>query len=58
MTGQLATSGRVEITLFAGITCVLLIGELKHDMAKGEYNDALAQMMVESNGTRLPLSDG
>ena len=49
MAGRLATSGRVEITLFAGKSCVVLVGELKHDVV-GEDSNVLAQMMVECEG--------
>ena len=50
MAGTLATSGRVEITLFAGKSCVVLVGELKHDVF-GDDSGVLAQMMVECERT-------
>ena len=52
MTGNLASAGRVEITLFAGKSCVVLIGELKHDV-HGDDSAVLAQMMVEAEGTSV-----
>jgi hypothetical protein len=55
MFGKLASSGRVEITLFAGKSCVVLVGELKHDV-HGDDSSVLAQIMVEAEGTSLSLS--
>jgi len=52
MIGNLATGGHVEITLFAGKSCVVVIGELKHDF-HGDDSTVLAQMMVECEGTCL-----
>ena len=55
MMGTLATSGGVEITLFAGKSCVVLVGELKHDVY-GDDSNVLAQMMVECEGAWISLS--
>jgi hypothetical protein len=50
MKGVLASSRRVEITLFTGPTCVILVGELKHSFAAEESN-LLAQIFCEADGT-------
>ena len=52
MTGLLSTSGRVEITLFAGPSCIVLIGELKYQFSGQSPGDILAQMLCEADGIR------
>jgi hypothetical protein len=49
MTGLIATSGRAEITLFAGPSCMILIGELKRQFVDDE-SAVLAQMLCEADG--------
>lgn len=49
MAGILSTSGRVEITLFAGPSCIVLVGELKHAFNQ-DSSDILAQMLCEADG--------
>ena len=53
MKGLLSTSGRVEITVFAGPSCVILIGELKYTIA-GDMSDVLAQLLCEADGIIHP----
>ena len=50
MIGILSTSGRVEITLFAGPSCIVLIGELKYQFKEQDASDVLAQMICEAEG--------
>jgi hypothetical protein len=50
MKGVLSTSGRVEITIFSGPTCVILVGELKFAFSADE-SDLLAQILCEADGT-------
>ena len=50
MKGTLFTSGRVEITLFAGRSCVILVGELKFNF-QGDGSNVIAQMLCEADGT-------
>lgn len=50
MAGILSTSGRVEITLFAGPSCIVLIGELKYQFKDQDASDVLAQMLCEADG--------
>lgn len=49
MTRTMNTSGRVEITLFSGPSCVVLVGELK---SKSDLDESavLAQMLCECDG--------
>ena len=49
MSGILSTSGRVEITLFAGPSCIVLVGELKYEL-RGDTSNILAQMLCEADG--------
>lgn len=50
MSGILSTSGRVEITLFAGPSCIVLIGELKYQFKEQDGSDVLAQLFCEAEG--------
>ena len=52
MKGTLFTSGRVEITLFAGPSCVILVGELKFNF-QGDESNVIAQMLCEADGTLI-----
>lgn len=49
MAGILSTSGRVEITIFAGPSCIVLVGELKYAFNQ-DASDVLAQMLCEADG--------
>ena len=49
MAGILSTSGRVEITIFAGPSCIVLVGELKYT-SNQDPSDILAQMLCEADG--------
>ena len=49
MAGILSTSGRVEITIFAGPSCIVLVGELKYSFNQNS-SDVLAQMLCEADG--------
>ena len=49
MAGILSTSGRVEITIFAGPSCIVLVGELKYAFNQ-DSSDVLAQMLCEAYG--------
>lgn len=53
MSGILSTSGRVEITIFAGPSCIVLIGELKYQFKEQDSSDILAQMLCEADGIRV-----
>ena len=50
--GVISTSGRVEITLFAGPACVILVGELKFSFI-GAEEDVLTQVLCEADGKCL-----
>jgi len=54
--GVINTSGRVEITLFTGSACVILVGELKFSFI-GAEEDVLAQVLCEADGTCLFFPD-
>ena len=54
MIGRLASSGRLEVTLFTGPSCVMLFGELKYEIS-GDDTKYLAQMLVEAEGTRFAV---
>jgi hypothetical protein len=53
MYSVLSTSGRVEITLFTGPSCVVLVGELKYSFT-GDMSDILAQVLCEADGITHP----
>ena len=53
MAGILSTSRRVEITLFAGPSCIVLVGELKYQFKEQDGSDILAQMLCEADDINL-----
>ena len=50
MKGVLSSSGRVEITIFSGPSCVILVGELEYAFAS-DSSTLLAQILCEADGT-------